>query len=277
MFTFKHRFVHPCRPERVVVCLAQSNRDSIIYQASSTPQATVNDLIRTGSWSLPVTNLRHHHNQNLRRWINSFDYPTFNLTTEDSTFWNGTPLRKLRTRHIWDSIRFKRPEVPWHTQVWHKLKVIRYAHHQWLVCQGRLNTFARLAHFGIDLLQHCLLCVGGIETSNHLMNSCSYSSFVLRNLAGLIGSYDHEFATWNMLLAAWGSVDNQVHKSMLLLSAQVFSYHIWRERNARLHGKRCLDPNLLLAGIVIDIKARLSHSTWFVNIARNSVHASWLG
>lgn len=127
---------------------------------TQTPKANVNDLVNTGTWRLPILNSRHRHNHSLRGWIHGFDYPAFDLLAIDSILWAGTPIYKINTRRIWDAIRFKLLEIPWHHLVWHKLKINRYVHHQWLVCHGRLSTFQRLASLGLDVLQYCILCVG---------------------------------------------------------------------------------------------------------------------
>ncbi|KAK1373088.1 hypothetical protein POM88_029281 [Heracleum sosnowskyi] len=149
----------------------------------------------------------------------------------------------MRTWHIWNSIRFKLPKVPWHQFVWHKLNITRYAHCEWLACHGRLSTFHRLALFGIDIMPHYLLCAGGIETLDHLLVSCLYSSFILHKLVNMVHDTSTAgFPTWLGLLTAWGNNGIAIHRNLLLLMAQIFCYHIWRERNARLHGKRLSRP-----------------------------------
>ncbi|KAK1371319.1 hypothetical protein POM88_037411 [Heracleum sosnowskyi] len=196
---------------------------------------------------LPRANARHHHiSPKLTHWLSNFDNPRFNLNIGDCILWEGTDLRKIRTWHIWDSIRYKLPEVPWHSFVWHKLKVVRYAHFMWVACHGRLSTLHRLASFGLDILPHCLFCAGGLETLDHILVSCPYSSYILRNLATLVHvDITTEFASWLDLLHNWGNATNQLHRNLLLLLAQIFCYKIWKERNARLHDKESPSTKLL--------------------------------
>lgn len=46
---------------------------------------------------------------------------------------------------------------------------LRYTHHQWLVCHGRLGTLAGLFRFGITQSQQCFLCIG----AKKLIITCS--------------------------------------------------------------------------------------------------------
>lgn len=81
--------------------------------------------------------------------------------------------------------------------------------------------------------------------------------------------------TWEDLLTAWGSIMQPTRKCLALLTAQVFAYHIWRERNARSHDRSCFGPRKLLADIVLDIKVRLASSSWFRKYACIELD-SWL-
>lgn len=79
--------------------------------------AIVNHLIQSGSWRLPIPNPRHRHAQQLLNWTQNFTPMQFDLTKTDTILWLDTPLQKIKTDHIWDAIRFKLPEIPWHDLV----------------------------------------------------------------------------------------------------------------------------------------------------------------
>lgn len=256
-------------------CLASNNNDYIISQTNMCANATVNNIISTGTWQLPNPNDRHHHvHANLLHWINYFDFPHFDLSKVDRILWAGIKLHKVRTWHIWEEIRFKLPKIHWHGYVWHKLRITRYAHHEWIVCHGRLHTMNRLASFGLDIMQNCFMCIRGQEDLNHLLITCDYSSYVLQRLATLAGT-TAQASTWIELLTAWGTSTNPIQQ-LLLLIAQVYCYQIWRERNARVHCKGCVSPSTLIDGIIRDVKCKLRSSIWFVNVATNSVWSRWL-
>lgn len=161
-----------------------------------------------------------------------------------------------------------------HLCIWHKLRIVRYAHVQWLSCHGRLNTLARLASFGINLMQDCTICVGGMEHIDHLFVTCTYSSYVMHHLANL-ASGEILTDTWNTLLLSWSTCPDIIQRHLFLLIAQTFYCLIWRERNARMHGKGCFGPRRLINSIVLDVKSRLASSTWFIQ-NRTLNNASWL-
>lgn len=148
--------------------------------------------------------------------------------------WDGVDTRKVKTWHIWESIRHRSQQVGWFHAVWHQLKIERYAHHQWILSHGRLNTLNRLARFGIVLDQQCFLCVGGRETDTHLFLYCSYSRHVLAMILsifnqGIIGHTWTDFQQ-NLLL-----IHDVPKRRLILLMVQIYTYLISRERNARKH------------------------------------------
>ncbi|XP_074323233.1 uncharacterized protein LOC141660169 [Apium graveolens] len=110
-------------------CLASHTRDPIISQVRSSPNVLVHSLIASGSWCLLVPSTTSRHTSpTLVAWLRDFSPTTVNLTTQDSITWDGVSLVKVKTWHIWDSIRRRLPEVPWHSFIWHKLTVTRYAY-----------------------------------------------------------------------------------------------------------------------------------------------------
>ncbi|XP_074342977.1 uncharacterized protein LOC141680739 [Apium graveolens] len=128
--------------------------------------------------ALPTPNSRHHHvDPLLTQWLEHFSFPVVHVHREDRILWAGIHAVKIKTWNIWDSIRNRGAEIHWDLAVWHKLTIYRYAHHQWVACHGRLPNFARLARFGIAFSQICYLCIGGLETDNHLLRHCPYSVF----------------------------------------------------------------------------------------------------
>ncbi|XP_074342521.1 uncharacterized protein LOC141680108 [Apium graveolens] len=152
----------------------------------------------------------------------------------DLLLWNGIDAAKAKTWDIWDSIHFKAEMVPWHTGVWHKLRVNRYAHHQWISCHGRLHTLARLHRFGLVESQQCFLCICARETDSHIFLNCSYSNWILRNLMSLLDIGIHGESS-NSFITYLIDLPDKTKSIMALCCAQIFCYHIWRERNARAH------------------------------------------
>lgn len=95
----------------------------------------------------------------LVHWLHTFDHPRFNLEVQDHIMWDGLSISKVKTWHVQESICSRAEEVPWFLAVCHKLRINWYAHHQWLVCHGRLSTSARLARFGISKSLNNVICI----------------------------------------------------------------------------------------------------------------------
>lgn len=247
--------------------IASSIKDPVIFNSGSNAQATVNDFIHSGTWSLPRINTHQHHTSRvLRSWMATFTFPNFNLDQQDSWLWNGSS--KVSTWFIWDSIRAVGNEVTWYNAVWIKNGINRYVYHNWLLCHGRLYTLMRLHAFGITSSIHCYLCAGGLEDDVHLFLKCSYSRFILQNLLSPLGMRLDYDQTWASFVTFLSQIRDAEQRFVALLAVQIFTYHLWRERNARAHDNGLFRPLQLLARIKVDLRARLSSTTWFSNCNR---------
>ncbi|XP_074327861.1 uncharacterized protein LOC141665779 [Apium graveolens] len=170
------------------ICLADTHNSPIISQCGLHHNARLSSIILNGTWRLPRPNPRHHHlDPLLTQWLQAFDYPTVNSNGMDTLLWDGINATKIKTWHIWNSIRSRGYLVPWYKAILHRLRVTRYAHHQWLMCHGRLNTLSRLHRFGIVDSEQCFLCISGRETDSHLFVHCTYSRWILSQLLGMLG------------------------------------------------------------------------------------------
>ncbi|XP_074352991.1 uncharacterized protein LOC141692150 [Apium graveolens] len=231
--------------------------------------AMLSSVIHLGAWRLPRPNSRHHHlDPLLVHWLETFDYPAIAPNGTYSMLWDGLDAIKIKTWHIWNSIRNRGDLVPWSKAVWHRLGVTRYAHHQWLICHRRLNTLSRLHRFGIVDSQQCFLCIGGGETISHLFVHCTYSKWILSRVLAMLG-LSIAGDTWLSLLNSLIDLQDSSRSVLALCMVQIFCYHVWRERNARAHNKGVFGPSKLLHGILVDLVARLQSSVWFNNLACN--------
>lgn len=66
------------------------------------------------------------------------------------------------------------------------------------------------------------------------------------------------------------------YKSLGLLALQVSCYHIWREINTRRHDKGSFNPRKLLDGIIVDIRTKISNSTWLQKIDCIGIFCLWI-
>ncbi|XP_074342078.1 uncharacterized protein LOC141679483 [Apium graveolens] len=249
------------------VCLADSYTSTIISQCGLHHSAMLSSVIHLGAWRLPRPNSRHHHlDPLLFHWLEiSITHPLL-LMGQILCFGMASMQSRLRLgilgilSETWVSLCCG--------LVWHRLRVARYAHHQWLICHGRLNTLSRLHRFGIVDSQQCFLCIGGRETISHLFVHCTYSKWILSRILAMLG-LSIAGDTWLSLLNSLIDLQDSSRSVLALCMVQIFFYHIWRERNTRAHNKGVFGPAKLLHGILVDLVARLQSSVWFNNLACN--------
>ena len=245
--------------------LATGLSDPIIGYSYSNPGARVSDIIVEGSWCLPQPNPNQRRpSERFERWRQDFHYPSVNSGRNDKLLWEGRACPLVNVRWIWDSIRRRTAVTPWWKAVWFKHGIPRFRTHSWLLCLGRLGTLDRLDNWNITDTTLCYLCVGGVESHNHLFLHCPYASFTLGHLLHSITSITIPPSwAWTDLLLGLFALENPTRRLLALLAVQIFAYHIWRERNARRHGKGVFGPRLLLHGIITDLRARVLTEPWF--------------
>ncbi|XP_074342616.1 uncharacterized protein LOC141680230 [Apium graveolens] len=221
-------------------------------------------IIRNGCWSLPRANSRSHHVDPLMvHWLSTFDPLPLNQGP-DVLQWDGCDASKTKTWSIWNSLRFKGDLIPWHRVVWHRLRISRFAYHQWISCHRRLQTLARLHRFGLVDNQQCYLC-SARETTTHIFLHYSYSRWILYNIMSTLG-IALTGDSWINFIIHLADLTHMHKGTIALCYAQVFCYHIWRERNARAHNSGVFGRKKLLTGIKKDVIARLHSFVWFSKI-----------
>ena len=259
--------------------LASSLNDPIIHAAGSSSSALVYTLICFGEWRLPRGNSQlHHANSSLASWIRDFDYPSFDLEKSDLISWDGVKKGDVCTRVIWESIRVRGTLCPWASGVWFKLGITRFCFLSWLLCLDRVVTRSTLQDRHVIEDSTCIFCVGAAETAQHLFIACPYAKFIHRaylfEVHGITLDHSLDWKDWIMLTLAIADIPQ---RQILLLYFQTFAYHLWRERNARLHGGGSFGPRKLLDGIMVDIRGRAASSHWLSRlICSRPVICTWL-
>lgn len=197
------------------------------------PCSKVNSNISNGAWILPILNSRHHHiDPGLRFCLGNIEYPII-LNCNDSITRNDHDTGKIKAWHIQDSIRFRAPSFAWHKLVWHRLKIVRYAHLKWQVCLDRLPTLSRLLSFEMVLDMTCFLSINRLKDLEHLFFNCHYSHHVLVALMNKL----HTQVTgdsWLEGLNTQGTNTNPRHRFLVFLAAYIFDYHIWRDKKCEI-------------------------------------------
>lgn len=158
------------------------------------------------------------------------------LEIEDSYEWeiNGRISTNFRTGELYTYLSDERQDVQWHKAVWTSRGIPRHNFHTWLIVLDRLPTRDRLARWGLQVDQQCLLCNSYPETRDHLFGACSYSHQLWRLTASRLPL--SPLTTWLQTLDQMISLPPPASSRLLtLLAWQSTLYWIWNERNSRLH------------------------------------------
>ena len=133
----------------------------------------------------------------------------------------------------WEQIREKKATVPWSRAVWFTQGVPRYTFIVWLAVKNRLSTGDRMRAWGIQ--QSCVLCGERDETRDHVFFACPYSYTAWDKLASRL-SGNRTDPDWTSSLQLVNANNLQILDQILLkMVFQTSIYHIWQERNQRIH------------------------------------------
>ena len=91
--------------------------------------------------------------------------------------WTPTEDR-FSLRSAWNAIQSRYPSVPWVAFVWHRGAIPRHAFCTWRSLLRGLPTNDALQRRGFSVASRCSLCMEDIETTDHIMWTCSFSRCV---------------------------------------------------------------------------------------------------
>lgn len=95
----------------------------------------------------------------------------------------------------------------------------------------RLPTRARLAAWGLKVQT----ANSAFENRDHMLLRCGFSVDIWARVLHRLGSLHHSFYTWTSL-TEWLAISTTTHHLFLKrIAPQATIYHIWWERNMRLH------------------------------------------
>lgn len=118
--------------------------------------------------------------------------------------------------------------------------------------------------FGCSTDTQFFFRITGLENTDHIMLKCPYTERILRKLLLLLApGLKIIFNPWNQLLSY---IADQIRprsaREPILLALQVLCYHIWKQRNNRMHDRECSPPEILYNIITTDPICRFASSTW---------------
>ena len=190
-----------------------------------------------------------------------------NIGSQDLITWGGSMNHSLGISDIWDSKRTSGVMPLWFNFVWCKFKVPKFAFTTWLVVLERLLTKDRMRNFHMHVDLGCVMCGAANESHAHLFSQCPYVQSI--------------FTTWNdSLSTSWSDLCcgnilsdmrcGDIQKELAYLFVSAVFFHIWKERNIRVHNSGIHSDAATLLGIIKrNIRERLVGSKSLRKIISN--------
>lgn len=246
--------------------------ERMIYDSGLGRNAMVADIIREGTWRWPLFLSVD--------WMDLIELTPLsflpNVENEDRLVWDDDVHGLFSVRRAWDVFRVKRSKVMWYKSVWFSKAIPKHAFILWLAIRGALVTQERLLSFGLVASMRCIFCGVAREDFDHLFFSCSFFEKIWFSLL-----YKCHLPLCTRDWASTISWSFQFHGShlrhlvvRLMLAAAV--YFIWRERNARMHGRPSRDVGVVIDDISFAIcnRVNLLHNVDPLRINKE-LHQSW--
>lgn len=143
--------------------------------------------------------------------------------------------------------------------LWSNYNIPKYSFTCWLVAHGRLLTKDRLVNWNILIEDDsCALCNRETESIGHLFFKCQYSRDLCRLLAKwirvrTIPVRGNDWKHWLIQLAG----QKQLKAKICISSVTALIAMIWKERNARTHGRGSRTVEQCFFKLKQDVKLRV--------------------
>lgn len=207
--------------------------EHLISVTESSNLALVSSIILNGVWD--PHNSNHVHAIELRHLLQSC-----RIFTHDRVVWDNIYSQPINISSIWNSIRRSSSAPSWLHVLWHSLHIPKCSFILWLGLKNRLLTRDRMIQFGMNTPAHCVLCNSLHESAHHLLMHCPYMRQILDS-SPLNTPQD-----W--IADVSNSNPSLLHKINYLFIGAAF-YHVWLERNSRVHNNVTKPVFLLISNI----------------------------
>lgn len=239
------------------------------------------DAIVNGEWWLNAFRSMNFIITLLKQCLPSPD-PIVQSPNDDTYLWkveNDPPSDYFSTAKTWTALHPARPSIFWHSQIWFKGRVPKYAFISWLVAWNKLATKNIMRGWGIDVSPSCLLFSGADECRQHLF---FYYVFSAKS------SNQHFCSRLNLAppglfedCLRWLKSPTTDADSLLIIKLifQAVIYSIWKERNSRLHTNICRKAQIIVQDVKKTLRLRLDPLSWNMRPSSSSTSTSlgiWL-
>ena len=156
--------------------------------------------------------------------------------------------------------------------MWSVSAIPRHSFISWLAFRNRLATGGRKLHWGYLGTTACVFCRGCQESRNRSFFHCFFTRRVWKELLKCC-LVRNPIIVWDEIVN-WGIKTAEAEASVLpcvgfALWAAI--YHVWLERNARLHGGQFTSKDNIVLAIRLEVGARMLAKGNYCNSVLNRV------
>nr|VDD43563.1 unnamed protein product [Brassica oleracea] len=182
--------------------------------------------------------------------------PPVPTSSADKFFWtvDGIKLSKFSAPKTWQQCRPREPPKEWSKLIWFSGCVPKHAFNMWIAQLDRMPVRTRLERWGVTDASNCPVCLFGIETRDHILLTCGYSSEIWRYVLPRLESPNVCFMNWTELLSWIKAPARGNFCTLKKIVTQSTLYHIWRQRNNILHNQVLIPPDTVFR--IIDREVR---------------------
>ena len=183
-------------------------------------------------WRVPSRRVRHRRVAEACNCLIAHPLPT--LAQGHGVFsWviPGSTSPDFSSGLTWEHLRPKFPKLLWTRSVWFKGCIPKHAFNFWVAHLNRLPVRQRLATWGIDVPDTCVLCNRFYESRDHLFLECEYNKDIWSKLFTKLGVPRMRMRNWSALIHWLHAARGKHLFTIKHIATQATVYLIWRERN----------------------------------------------
>jgi hypothetical protein len=177
---------------------------------------------------------------------------------EDQLRWGRENGGEFNLKEAWYYIVDQDQEDPtqqwgkiWSNPQWPKIKMF-----EWLVLHNRILTWENLRKRGYIGPSRCHLCQAKEETTNHLLDECSYTTELWDWATGIYRQSNRIWGNISATINNWNESYNENEMVNLCwnLTSGMIIWEIWKERNRRIFRNEILPEGKLKDAIISQIR-----------------------
>ncbi|XP_077251405.1 uncharacterized protein LOC143890570 [Tasmannia lanceolata] len=164
-------------------------------------------------------------------------------------------------KSAWNLLRSKSQKVQWFSSIWLKGSILKHSFIGWLAIQNKLTSRDRLAFLGPNRETKCVLCKSLSESTDHLFFRCSFSAWIWRSVLWRFSIRRKPFKSLkdeeDWIRTNFKGKLQATTALRIAFNAAI--YHIWFERNSRIHELKSTHKQSILSDILYSIRTSCIH------------------